>query len=85
MVAEQKIQVKQNAVLVVSLGTFLTVVTSVFYFGRQFERAETRLMNSITAIEFHRWERKTEAINSGWRGGGMLDLHETETRKGIEQ
>lgn len=77
MVAEQKIQVKQNAVLVVSIGTFLTVVSAVFYIGRQFERAESRLEATVTAVEFHRWERQTERINDGWRGAGIIDLHET--------
>jgi len=73
MPPEQRVVLKQNTILAFTVGTFLTVVGAVFWFGQQFERTRVKIDNAVSIYEFDRWERRTEKSNAGWYGAGMLE------------
>lgn len=76
MAPEQKIHVKQNTILVFTVGTFLTVIASVFWFGRQIERAHAKIESSISANQMTSWEYKAERLNPGWTSPSIMDIRE---------
>src|SRR6185436_7138302 len=75
MTYEQRVQIKQNALVVISLGTLITLAAGIFYIGQQFERTNSRINSAVTSKEFSRWERSTERLNGTWRGAGIEDYH----------
>jgi hypothetical protein len=77
MPPDQRIQIKQNTILIFSVSTFLTVVSAVFWFGQQFEKTRTKIDNAVSVYEMDRWERKAQRLNAGWIGPGILDLRGT--------
>jgi hypothetical protein len=74
MPPDQRIQIKQNTILIFSVSTFLTVAGAIFWLGQQFEATKARLENTVTIYELDRWERQTQRLNAGWIGAGVLDL-----------
>lgn len=74
MPPDQRIQIKQNTILIFSASTFITVVGAVFWFGQQWERTRVKIDNAVSVYELDRWERKASRINAGWIYPGILDM-----------
>lgn len=74
MTSEQKIYLKQNTILAFTVGTFLTVIGAVFWFGREIERASAKINNAVSVHEMTSWEYKAERLNPGWTAPAIIDI-----------
>jgi hypothetical protein len=81
MPPDQRIQIKQNTILIFSVSTFLALAGAIFWLGQEFNATKTRLENTVTIYEMDRWERQTQRLNAGWIGAGALDLRQSYERK----
>lgn len=66
----------KSATFVVSVATLLTIIVAALVVGRQLERVDAVLGESVSISDMQIWAARTERVNTNWYAADIRDIWE---------
>jgi hypothetical protein len=83
MTEQRKIELKTNAMLAMSIGTFLTVVGGVYVLGQRSQQLSSYLGQTVQVRDMRYWINETVARCPEWKPADFEAIHERNHRKPV--